>query len=63
MEAQLTDMLAASLERCTARLVASALVGAAMNWRHETPKMPPEPIVSNIVGILVNGVRKNGQRP
>jgi AcrR family transcriptional regulator len=58
MEAELTDVLAVPFERCAARLVASSLVGAAMNWRHEMPKTPPEPILSNIVGILVNGVRK-----
>jgi hypothetical protein len=40
-------------------LIASALVGAAMNWRHEAPKAPPEPIVANIVGILVDGVDKH----
>lgn len=57
MESGLVDFFAATFTPCTATLVASALVGAAMNWRHETPKSPSGPIVENIVGILVNGVR------
>lgn len=58
IEAELVDFLLTAFGHCTAMLVASALVGAAMNWRHEAPKSPPEPIVTNIVNILVDGVRK-----
>ena len=58
MEAELIEFLSTSFVHCSAMLVASALVGAAMNWRHQAPKEPPEPIVTNIVGILVGGVRK-----
>lgn len=57
METGLVDFLAPKFTPCTATLVASALVSAAMNWRHETPKSPSGPIVENMVGILVNGVR------
>jgi hypothetical protein len=41
----------------TAMLIASALVGAAMNWRHHAPKSPVEPIITDIVKILVDGVK------
>lgn len=58
IEAELTDFLLPAFGHCTATLIASALVGAAMNWRHEAPKSPPEPIVTNIVNILVDGVKK-----
>ena len=56
LEAELTDFLSARFGHCTAMLVASALVGAAMNWRHQSPNAPATPIVENIVRILVNGV-------
>ena len=59
MEGQLTDFLSPRFGHCTAMLIASALVGAAMNWRHQSPNVPFEPIVANIVAILVDGV---GQR-
>jgi AcrR family transcriptional regulator len=59
IEGQLADFLLPKFGHCTAMLIASALVGAAMNWRHEAPKAPPEPIVANIVGILVDGVDKH----
>jgi AcrR family transcriptional regulator len=58
LEASLVDFLSPKFTPCTATLVASALVSAAMNWRHETPKLPSGPIVENMVGILVNGVRQ-----
>jgi AcrR family transcriptional regulator len=58
MEAELTEFLSPNFGHCTAMLIASALVGAAMNWRHQAPKAPPEPILTNIVGILVDGVDK-----
>jgi AcrR family transcriptional regulator len=58
MEAELTDFLLPRFGHCTAMLIASALVGAAMSWRHQSPNAPFEPIVANIVGILVNGVDK-----
>jgi AcrR family transcriptional regulator len=58
MEAELTDLLSPRFGHCTAMLIASALVGAAMSWRHQAPNAPFEPIVANIVGILVDGVDK-----
>jgi AcrR family transcriptional regulator len=58
METELTDFLSPVFGHGTAMLIASALVGAAMNWRHETPKSPTEPIVTNVVAILVDGVKK-----
>ncbi|HET9344033.1 MAG TPA: helix-turn-helix domain-containing protein [Candidatus Eremiobacteraceae bacterium] len=58
IEARVTEFLQPSFNDCSARLIASALVGAAMNWRHQAPKMRPDPIVDNIVGILVDGVEK-----
>ena len=57
METELTGFLSAAFGQRTAMLVASALVGAAMNWRHHTPKSPTEPIVTDIVEILVRGVK------
>ena len=56
MEAELTDFLMPRFSHCTAMLIASALVGAAMSWRHQSPNAPFEPIVANIVEILVDGV-------
>jgi len=58
METELTDFLSPAFPPCTAMLVASALVGAAMNWRHHAPKSPTEPIVTDVVEILVGGVKK-----
>jgi AcrR family transcriptional regulator len=58
MEAELTDFLLPRFGHCTAMVVASALVGSAMSWRHQSPNAPFEPIVANIVGILVDGVDK-----
>ena len=58
IEGELTDFLLRNFEHCTAMLIASALVGAAMSWRHQAPKSPPESIVTNIVEILVDGVKR-----
>ena len=58
IEAQVAEFLQPSFGDCTALLIASALVGAAMNWRHQASKLKSDPIVSNIVGILVDGVEK-----
>ena len=58
IEGELTDFLSPNFGHCTAMLVASALVGSAMNWRHQAPKSPAEPIVTNIVDILVDGIKK-----
>jgi AcrR family transcriptional regulator len=58
MEAELTDFLTPRFGHCTAMLIASALVGAAMSWRHQSPNAPFESIVANIVEILVDGVDK-----
>ena len=57
MEAELNDFLSPAFGHRTAMLVASALVGAAMNWRHQARKSPTEPIVTDIVEILVEGVK------
>lgn len=56
LDAALTDFLSPRFRPCTAMLIASALVGAAMSWRHQSPNVPFEPIVANIVEILVDGV-------
>jgi AcrR family transcriptional regulator len=58
IEAQVAGFLQPSFGDCTALLIASALVGAAMNWRHQAPTMNPDPIVNTIVGVLVDGVEK-----
>ena len=57
IETELIDFLSPAFEDCTAMLIASALVGGAMNWRHRAPKSPAEPIIRNIVEILVDGVK------
>lgn len=59
IEAQLAEFLQPTFGHCTALLIASALVGAAMSWRHQAPKTSSDPIVANIVGILVDGVGKH----
>lgn len=59
IEAQLAEFLQPTFDHCTALLVASALVGAAMNWRRQAPKVSSDAIVANIVGILVEGVDKH----
>ena len=58
METELTDFLSPAFGDSTAMLIASALVCAAMNWRHNAPKAPTEPIVADVVAILVGGVKK-----
>lgn len=58
METELTDFLSAAFGHRAAMLIASAFVGAAMNWRQQAPRSPTEPIVTDIVEILVEGVRK-----
>lgn len=57
IETELTDFLSSTLGHCAAIVVAAAFVGAAMNWRHQAPKSPMEPIVANVVDILVTGVK------
>jgi hypothetical protein len=54
---EMTEFLLPAFGDRTAMLIASALVGAAMHWRHETPKSPVEPIVADTVEILVDGVK------
>lgn len=63
IEAQLAEFLQPFFDHCTALLIASALVGAAMSWRHQAPKMDPGAIVTNIVGILVEGVDRHRAAP
>jgi len=58
IEGELTDFLSRNFLPCSAMLIASALVGAAMSWRHQAPKSPPEPIFTNIVELLVDGVKE-----
>jgi AcrR family transcriptional regulator len=58
MESELTKFLSPVFGESTAMLIASVLVGAAMNWRHQAPKSPTEPIVTDVVEILVGGVKK-----
>jgi AcrR family transcriptional regulator len=56
LEAELTDLLSPRFGHCTAMLIGSALVGAAMSWRHQSPNAPFESTVAKIVEILVDGV-------
>jgi AcrR family transcriptional regulator len=56
LEAQLRDFLSVRFPHCASMVIASALVGAAMDWRYTTPNDSFEPIVSNMVDILVDGV-------
>ena len=57
METELTAFLTPAFGHHPSMLIASALAGAAMNWRHQSPKSPTEPIVTDIVEILVEGVK------
>jgi AcrR family transcriptional regulator len=59
IETALTEFLQPTFEHCTAMLVAAALVGSAMNWRHRAPKTDPAPIVAKIVDILIDGVDRH----
>lgn len=56
VETELTNFLVPAFGQSTAIVVASAFVGAAMNWRHHTPTAPTQPVVSSVVTILVDGV-------
>lgn len=56
IKSQLAEFLQPAFEHCTAMLIAAALVGSAMNWRHDAPKMDPVPIIAKIVDILIDGV-------
>ena len=58
MATELTGFLSSAFEDRTAMLIASALVGAAMNWRLWAAKSPTEPVVTDIVDTLVQGVKK-----
>ena len=58
MDTELTEFLSPAFGNRTAMLIASALVGAAMHWRHQAPKSPVEPIITDIVAMLVEGVTK-----
>ena len=57
MQTELTNFLSPDFGHRTAMVIASALTGAAMSWRHLAPKSPTEPIVADIVQILVDGVK------
>ena len=57
IETEMTEFLSPAFGHRTAMLIASALVGAAMDWRHQAPKSPTEPIVTDIVETLVEGVK------
>jgi AcrR family transcriptional regulator len=57
IETELTNFLSLAFDDCAAMLIASALAGGAMNWRHRAPKSPTEPIITTIVDILVEGVK------
>lgn len=57
IETELTGFPSSAFGHCTAIVIASALVGAAMNWRRQAPKSPAEPIITNVVEILVDGVK------
>lgn len=57
METELTAFLTPAFGHRTSMLIASALAGAAMNWRHHAPKSPTAPIATDIVEILVEGVK------
>jgi AcrR family transcriptional regulator len=59
VEAEFTEFMQRYFTHCTAMLIASAIVGAAMYWRHHNPKTAPDPIVDNVVQVLVDGVEKH----
>ncbi len=63
LEAQLRDFLLARFPHCASMVIASALVGAAMDWRYQSPNEPFEPIVANMVDILVDGVAERMLEP
>jgi AcrR family transcriptional regulator len=59
IESEVAEFLQPAFEHCTARLIAAALVGSAMNWRHQAPKMDPAPMIAKIVDILIDGVDRH----
>jgi AcrR family transcriptional regulator len=56
LETQLREFLLVRFPHCAAMVIAAALVGAAMDWRYRSPNEPFDPIVTNMVDILVDGV-------
>lgn len=59
IETALSEFLQPAFEHCTALLIAGALVGAAMSWRHHAAKTDPTPFIEKIVDILVDGVARS----
>lgn len=56
MEAELGAFLAPKFNGCAARVVGSAIVGAAMQWRAGGRTIPVDRVVKEIVEVLTVGV-------
>lgn len=63
IETELTSFLSSVFGHCASIVIASAFVGAVMNWRHQSPKSPAQPIIKTVVEILVEGVKTDRTSP
>jgi AcrR family transcriptional regulator len=55
-ESALAAFLEPKFNPCSARVISSAIVGSAMNWRAEGSKVPVDRVIDQIVDVLANGV-------
>jgi AcrR family transcriptional regulator len=55
-ESALATFLAPKFNDCTARVISSAIVGSAMNWRAGGCPEPVDRVIDEIVNVLANGV-------
>ena len=58
MEAELAAFLGPKFNGCTARVISSAIVGSAMQWRAGGRKVPASRVVDEIVDVLTDGVER-----
>jgi AcrR family transcriptional regulator len=58
-ESALATFLERKVNACSARVISSAIVGSAMNWRAEGCKVPVDHVIEEIVNVLANGVGGN----
>lgn len=55
-ESALASFLAPKFSDCSARVISSAIVGSAMNWRAGGCSEPADCVTGEIVNVLANGV-------
>jgi AcrR family transcriptional regulator len=60
-ESALATFLELRFGACKARVISSAIVGSAMNWRAEGCNPPIDRVIEEIVNVLANGVDGNSR--